>query len=51
MDKALLKQFEIFGPPAILFFNADAVEIKSHRLVGFIKAEPFVQHIEQALAL
>ena len=51
MDKALLKQFEIFGPPAILFFNTDATEIKSHRLVGFIKAEPFVQHIEQALAL
>lgn len=51
MDKALLKHFELFGPPAILFFKDNKAEIKSHRLVGFIKAEPFVQHIEQALSL
>lgn len=51
MDQALLKQLELFGPPAILFFNAEATEIKSHRLVGFIKPEPFIRHIEQALAL
>ena len=50
-DKELLKQFELFGPPAILFFNEDAKEIKSHRLVGFIKAEPFVEHIKQAISL
>ena len=51
MDQALLQQLELFGPPAILFFNAEATEIKSHRLVGFIKPEPFIRHIQQALAL
>lgn len=50
-DKAFLKQFDLFGPPAILFFNTDAVEIKSHRLVGFVKAKPFVEHVNQALSL
>lgn len=44
-DRALLKHFDLFGPPAILFFNTDAVEIKSHRLVGFIDAEQFVRHV------
>ena len=50
-DKAFLKQFDLFGPPAILFFNKNSVEIKSHRLVGFVKATPFVEHITQALSL
>jgi len=51
VDKALLKQFDLFGPPAILFFNKESVEIKSHRLVGFIKAKAFVDHITQAISL
>lgn len=50
-DKALLKHFDLFGPPAILFFNTDAVEVKSHRLVGFIEADDFVTHISQAISL
>ncbi len=51
LDKAFLKQFDLFGPPAILFFNADSVEIKSHRLVGFVKAQPFVAHLKQVSIL
>lgn len=50
-DKAFLKQFDLFGPPAILFFNTDSNEVKSHRLVGFVKAEPFVKHVKEALSL
>lgn len=50
-DQAFLKQFDLFGPPATLFFNVDSVEIKSHRLVGFIKADAFVAHIKQAISL
>ncbi len=46
-DKELLKHFELFGPPAILFFNGNKQEIRSHRLVGYIKPEPFVEHIKQ----
>lgn len=48
-DKSFLKQFDLFGPPAILFFKNDSVEIKSHRLVGFVKAEKFVEHVKQVL--
>jgi thiol:disulfide interchange protein DsbD len=50
-DKAFLKQFELFGPPAILFFNKDSEEIKLHRLIGFIKADAFVKHVMQATSL
>jgi len=49
--KAFLKQFDLFGPPATLFFNVDGTEIKSHRLVGFVKADAFVAHLMQALTL
>lgn len=50
-DKAFLKAFDLFGPPAILFFNTDSTEIKSHRLVGFIKATPFIKHVNAAITL
>ncbi len=50
-DKAFLNQFDLFGPPATLFFNVDGIEIKSHRLVGFVKAKAFVAHLAQALSL
>lgn len=49
-DKAFLKHFDLFGPPAILFFNNDAAEIKSHRLVGFVKAKPFIEHVSQVIS-
>ncbi len=50
-DKAFLKKFDLFGPPAILFFEKDLGEIKSHRLVGFVKAQSFVEHVNQVLSL
>lgn len=50
-DKALLKHFNLFGPPAILFFDDQASERKQFRLVGFISADNFAQHIEQAKRL
>ena len=48
IDKALLRRFSLFGPPAILFFGSDGKERKSSRLVGFIEAEEFVKHITEA---
>lgn len=48
-DKAFLKQFDLFGPPAILFFNKESNEVKSHRLVGFVEAEAFVKHVKEVL--
>ena len=51
LDKAFLKQFDLFGPPAILFFNTNSTEIRSHRLVGFVKAKRFIEHLTEAMSL
>ncbi len=50
-DKALLQRFDLFGPPAILFFDADGNERKNYRVVGFMKAEAFREHARKALEL
>ncbi len=51
IDQALMKHFSIPGPPSIMFYDAQGNERKSYRLVGFIKAGPFKQHVDQALSL
>lgn len=47
-DRALLKQFGVFGPPAILFFDRHGQERKPYRVVGFMPAEKFNNHAAQA---
>jgi thiol:disulfide interchange protein DsbD len=49
-DQALLKRFGIFGPPTIAFFGADGVERKEFRLVGYVEADKFREHVERATA-
>lgn len=44
-DKALYKHFGIFGPPAFLFFDTDGEEQRADRVVGFMSAEQFLQHL------
>jgi thiol:disulfide interchange protein DsbD len=44
-DRALLKRFGIIGPPAILFFSPDGREHRDYRVVGFLEAGPFNQHL------
>ena len=48
-DKALYKRFGIFGPPAILFFDTNGQEQKSYRVVGFVTAEKFRQHLKKVI--
>jgi len=43
--RALLKQFGIFGPPTILFFDPQGKEYSQYRLVGGLDAEAFSQHL------
>lgn len=45
-DKALQKAFNIYGPPAILFFK-EGKEIVELRLVGFKNADEFLAHLEK----
>lgn len=48
-DRELYKHFGIIGPPSIMFFGADGIERKNYRVVGYMKADPFRQHVQQAL--
>jgi thiol:disulfide interchange protein DsbD len=47
-DKALLARFKLFGPPGIIFFDANGQEVP-YRVVGFEKAEQFLASIDKAL--
>ena len=50
LDKALLAEFGLFGPPAILFFGPDGRERRELRVVGFMKAGDFHRVVERATA-
>jgi thiol:disulfide interchange protein DsbD len=47
-DQELLKRFNLFGPPAILFFGPDGQERPNYRVVGFMKAQRFREVVEKA---
>jgi thiol:disulfide interchange protein DsbD len=48
-DQRLMKAFGIIGPPAILFFNRNGVEMKAWRLVGYFDPDEFSSHLQQVL--
>ncbi|NVK88443.1 MAG: protein-disulfide reductase DsbD [Gammaproteobacteria bacterium] len=48
-DLELMKRFEIFGLPSILFFDKDGNEVKSMRAEGFEDAATFAQRIDIAI--
>ena len=41
------KRFKVFGPPAILFFRSDGIELKSYRLYGYRSADEIVALINK----
>ncbi len=45
-DKALMKRFDIVGPPAILFFK-NGIENRSQRIVGEISAQDFLKQLNK----
>jgi thiol:disulfide interchange protein DsbD len=47
LDKALLKNFGLVGPPSILFFDRNGQEKRNFRLVGFLSPEKFKAHVEK----
>ena len=49
-DKALLKRFSLFGPPGIIFFDADGREIKGLRVIGYQNAARFLKTLSLARA-
>ena len=46
-DKALLAKFKLFGPPGIIFYDANGQEIKTVRIVGFQNAGQFQKSLQQ----
>jgi thiol:disulfide interchange protein DsbD len=40
-DKALLKRFNLFGPPGIIFFGKQGTEIQGGRVIGYQDAQRF----------
>jgi thiol:disulfide interchange protein DsbD len=49
-DRALLKRFSLFGPPGIVFFDAEGREIKGLRVIGYQSAERFSKTLSLASA-
>lgn len=50
-DLALLKRFNLFGPPAIIFFNRSGQEIKPIRVIGYEDANQFLATVNRVNAL
>jgi thiol:disulfide interchange protein DsbD len=46
--KALLKRFSLFGPPGIIFFDAQGREIPGLRVIGYQNAERFLRSLSRA---
>lgn len=47
-DRELMNHFGIFGPPAILFFAPGGEELRGYRLLGFVPAQRFAEHVRAA---
>jgi thiol:disulfide interchange protein DsbD len=45
-DKALLKKFDLFGTPNMIFFDKDGNLLPEKSLTGFIGPEDFAKHLE-----
>jgi thiol:disulfide interchange protein DsbD len=45
-DSALMGSLGIYGPPAILFFDANGREIRDRRVVGEMSGEQFAAHVK-----
>jgi thiol:disulfide interchange protein DsbD len=49
-DRALLKRFSLFGPPGIVFFDAQGRELRGLRVIGYQNPERFLKTLSLATA-
>ncbi|WP_454254584.1 protein-disulfide reductase DsbD [Pseudomonas sp. Marseille-Q8238] len=47
-QRALLDRYQLFGPPAILLFDAQGNEMQDLRVIGEINADNFAERLQQA---
>jgi thiol:disulfide interchange protein DsbD len=45
-DRAMLKRFDLFGPPGIMFFDADGRELAQRRVIGYQDADKFISTLQ-----
>ena len=46
-DQALLRRFGVYGPPTTAFFGAHGRECRAFRLVGYVPADEFREHLSR----
>ena len=46
-DRALLKRFQLFGPPGTIFFDAQGREVPGARVVGFQNTQRFLETLDR----
>ena len=47
-DRELLKRFNLFGPPGILFFDAQGRELAGQRVIGYQNSAQFLDSLSRA---
>jgi thiol:disulfide interchange protein DsbD len=47
-DQALLKRFGLFGPPGIVFYNAQGQEVPAAQVIGYQAPAKFLQALKKA---
>jgi thiol:disulfide interchange protein DsbD len=48
-DKSLLKKYNIFGPPAIIFYDDKGNELKNFKTIGYKPPEQFTKTLQNVL--
>lgn len=46
-DKAMLRRFGLFGPPAMIMFSANGVEVPDSRVIGYQAPDRFLRSLEK----
>jgi thiol:disulfide interchange protein DsbD len=50
-QKALMRRYGLFGPPALLFFAPSGAELPQARVIGYQDAEAFKAHLDKVARL
>ncbi|MEX1199407.1 MAG: protein-disulfide reductase DsbD [Methylophaga sp.] len=50
-QQAILKMLKVFGPPTMVFFNADGQEYTRQRLIGHVSAAEMQSHLAQIASM
>jgi thioredoxin:protein disulfide reductase len=45
-DQQLMRQFKVFGPPALLSFDPQGNELSTARVIGYLTPEKFKVHLD-----